>query len=250
MAMADQSAEHSAGIVPDTALCMIVRDEVVNSGGGIERMLRSQAPHFREVVVADTGSKDGTRELLDRLGMEFPQLRVCDHPFNGYGPSRNFAKSQARSRRVLMLDADQIIAPRDYPTFAAFVASKPDARAINFPWLYATGTLTDVGILERGNNPRMFDNDPDFYYPEEIWEHVYDKPSGTKLIDLMKQGLYIPTSPVPIVEFRPPEDAHAIKRSSWYKLDPEQMITMAPSEVTSYNQWKAFNTLRDDPRFN
>lgn len=55
-----------------------------------------------EIVVVDTGSKDGTRELARTMG-----ARVVEIPWEGYVASRNRALSHASHDWVLALDADE-----------------------------------------------------------------------------------------------------------------------------------------------
>lgn len=56
-----------------------------------------------EVVVVDSGSTDGTRELAARLG-----ARVVYNDWPGYGPQKRFAEDQCRNDWLLNLDADEV----------------------------------------------------------------------------------------------------------------------------------------------
>src|SRR3546814_9500490 len=60
-----------------------------------------------EIVVVDSGSVDGTRELCERLG-----ARVLQRPFDGFRSQKRFAVEQCRHDWVLCLDADERVDER------------------------------------------------------------------------------------------------------------------------------------------
>nr|MBP7708770.1 hypothetical protein [Candidatus Pacearchaeota archaeon] len=52
-------------ILPDTSLCAIVRDEIINPAqlpgkSGIRSFVESHVPYVEQAVIVDTGSVDGT----------------------------------------------------------------------------------------------------------------------------------------------------------------------------------------------
>jgi glycosyltransferase involved in cell wall biosynthesis len=77
-----------------------------NEADRLGRTLRAVRDLSDDVVVVDSGSTDGTRELAVSLG-----ARVIEHPFEGYGPQKRFAESQCRHPWLLNLDADEVIPP-------------------------------------------------------------------------------------------------------------------------------------------
>ena len=59
-----------------------------------------------EVLVLDSGSTDGTREICEHLG-----ARVIEADWLGFGPQKNLAVQSARNDWVLCLDADERVSP-------------------------------------------------------------------------------------------------------------------------------------------
>lgn len=59
-----------------------------------------------EIVVVDSGSSDDTREIAQSRG-----AKVITRSFQGFGPQKQFAVSQARNHWVLCLDADEVLTP-------------------------------------------------------------------------------------------------------------------------------------------
>ncbi|MDE3137261.1 MAG: tetratricopeptide repeat protein [Acidobacteriota bacterium] len=81
------------------ALSMIVR----NAAADLERCIASARNVIDEIVVADTGSTDGTAGLAWRLG-----ARVLLTPWeDDFARARNRALAEVRSDWVLVLDADE-----------------------------------------------------------------------------------------------------------------------------------------------
>jgi glycosyltransferase involved in cell wall biosynthesis len=77
----------------------------------------------KEIILVDDGSKDGSREILQRLQEEndrvndpLNQLRVCFQPFNqGKGAALKTALSHVTGEIVIIQDADLEYDPADYP---------------------------------------------------------------------------------------------------------------------------------------
>lgn len=87
---------------------MIIKD----GSATIERCLRSARPWVREMVVADTGSRDGSVELARSLG-----ARVIHVPWgDDFAEARNRSLDACTSRWVLVLDADESLGPDPSPT--------------------------------------------------------------------------------------------------------------------------------------
>jgi len=71
-----------------------------------------------ELVVADSGSTDGTVELARRLG-----ARVLSHPYESAARQKNWALPQLRHPWVLILDADERVSPDLAAEIQAVVAN-------------------------------------------------------------------------------------------------------------------------------
>jgi glycosyltransferase involved in cell wall biosynthesis len=75
-----------------------------------------------EIVVADTGSTDGTQDLARERG-----ARVVEIPWEGFVASRNRALALAKNDWVLVLDADERVPPELRESLLAALAKAPDS---------------------------------------------------------------------------------------------------------------------------
>ena len=81
---------------------------------GLERCIRSVAalPFPHEHLVRDGGSRDGSRDMLDCLSREVPDLKVSSSPDKGVYDALNGALDAARGEWFLVLgDDDAVIEP-------------------------------------------------------------------------------------------------------------------------------------------
>src|SRR5262245_35181283 len=85
--------------VPTLSLCMIVKNEAAH----LEAALESVRGLADEIVVADTGSVDGTREVAARFGARLLGFEWCDD----FSAARNFVLEHATGDWVLSIDADE-----------------------------------------------------------------------------------------------------------------------------------------------
>ena len=86
---------------PPISACIITLDEADR----IEDCVRSLA-FCEEILIVDSGSKDGTAERAVALG-----ATVITHPFEGYRKQKDFAVQSAKNDWVLCLDADERVTP-------------------------------------------------------------------------------------------------------------------------------------------
>lgn len=82
-----------------------VLDEAPNIGAAVAAMLAQQVEGRIEVLLADGGSTDGTRELLEELARADPRVIVLENP-GGWTPSAlNICLGNARGEYVARMDA-------------------------------------------------------------------------------------------------------------------------------------------------
>lgn len=62
---------------------------------------------FSDVIVYDTGSKDATLEIATR----FPNVRVVQGAFEGFGMTRNRALFHCKHEWILHVDSDEVVSP-------------------------------------------------------------------------------------------------------------------------------------------
>jgi glycosyltransferase involved in cell wall biosynthesis len=79
--------------------CFIIAKNEVDR---ISRAIESVRDLVDEIIVVDSGSTDGTKELAAKLG-----ATVIHNDWQGYGPQKRFAEDQCRNDWLLNLDADE-----------------------------------------------------------------------------------------------------------------------------------------------
>lgn len=77
-----------------------------NEEKNLERCLRSAEGLAREIVVVDSGSKDGTVAVAERFG-----AKVTHQAWLGYRDQKNFALKLCTEEWVLALDSDEELSP-------------------------------------------------------------------------------------------------------------------------------------------
>lgn len=82
---------------PGLSVCIITYNEVDRVGDCIDSV-----QFCNDIIVVDSGSTDGTRELAEARG-----ARVLQRPFDGYRTQKAFTVEQAQHDWVLCLDADE-----------------------------------------------------------------------------------------------------------------------------------------------
>lgn len=97
-----------------------------NSQKYLKEVLSALTP-FGEVLVYDTGSKDNTLEIARK----FPNVKIVQAPFVGFGPTHNMASEAAKYDWVLSIDSDEVASP-ELPS--ALAEEKLDPEAVySFP---------------------------------------------------------------------------------------------------------------------
>ena len=97
-----------------------------NEAKTIERFIRSLTGLVDKFVIVDTGSTDGTIEILEKLDIPFYSFAWRDD----FSAARNKALSLCDTDWCLFLDIDEIIHPQDKPKVLGLLDSNYDL--INF----------------------------------------------------------------------------------------------------------------------
>jgi glycosyltransferase involved in cell wall biosynthesis len=139
-----------------------------------------------DIVVLDSGSTDGTRELATSHG-----ARVVEGPWLGYGPQKNRAVGLARHEWVLCLDADERVTPALRASIeSALAAAVRDRQA----WRMARANRFMGRVLRHGEgypdwSLRLFDRGHARWSEDPVHEKVLvDGTVGTLEGDLMHES--------------------------------------------------------------
>jgi O-antigen biosynthesis protein len=160
------------------SLCMIVKNEQDWIAGAVE----SVRSIVNEVIIVDTGSTDQTPDRIRDLGVNPLKMQWTD----SFAAARNASLENAKEPWILVLDADERIAPRDLPLIKEAIKNESAAgyHLIQrnyvfgnqvFGWAANTGTY-DEGEPYAGyvDNPliRLFRNSPELRFHGAVHEIV------------------------------------------------------------------------------
>ncbi|MEF2248476.1 MULTISPECIES: glycosyltransferase [unclassified Paenibacillus] len=119
------------------SLCMIVKNEEESLG----RCLASVKEAMDEIIIADTGSTDRTKEIAESFG-----AKVYDFPWiDDFGAARNFSFSKATQKFIMWLDADDVLGDEDLQGLLALKQQKP--------FDYDSVTMNYVLTVDQKGNP-------------------------------------------------------------------------------------------------
>ncbi len=144
------------------SLCMIIRDEAAHLPG----FLASVAGLWDELVVADTGSTDGSPDLVRAAGGTIVEFPWCDD----FAAARNASVAAAGGRWILFLDADERIDAELTGAIRRLVEGDPRAGAATVVMrnALADGGRTEARLL------RLFLNSPAIRFRHRVHEDVAD----------------------------------------------------------------------------
>lgn len=145
------------------SVCLIVKDEVDFLEQCILSIKNKLGNIVDDIVIADTGSTDGTIELIKKYECSLFEFEWC----NDFSKARNFSLEKAKNSWVIVLDADEFIVDIDEGAILKF-ATKKNRR-----------TLGEINIRSYSDNdgnsfteafvPRIF-NKEKFVYKGVIHE--------------------------------------------------------------------------------
>ena len=143
------------------SVAMIVKNEALNIKDAIE----SVRPIADEIVVYDTGSTDGTQDILTAMGVKWIQGEWR----GDFGWARNQSLEAARCSWVMWMDADDRI-PADQIEHFRKLKTAPLDRAFGFQVINTQGGLPLGG---RFMQLRMFPNHPQLRFRYTVHEQLF-----------------------------------------------------------------------------
>ncbi|MEJ2040123.1 MAG: glycosyltransferase [Desulfosarcinaceae bacterium] len=206
-------------VEPLISLCMIVRNEARFLG----RCLFHHKPLADEIVLVDTGSTDRTKDLASIYN-----ARIYDYAWrDDFAAARNFSIGKATGRWILILDADELIAPEDFACLRKLTKESAGAtkaysivtrnychKANTIGWQPNTGQYkkyeSGMGWFP-SRKVRLFKRDPAVSFDFPVHERV--EPS------MKNRGVKIADCPIPVHHYgHLDETLNQKKARAYYKL--------------------------------
>lgn len=179
-----------------------------------------------ELVIADGGSTDGTRQLLDRLAESDVRIRVVDGP-GGIAENRNAAIAAARGEIIACTDVgclprpdwlDRITAP--FEEGADWVAGV--SRPVGDDLLSAAAGFVLMPAVDEVNPRYFIPGGASQAFKKETWQQVGGFPEGlaaaedTLFGQRMRAAGYRPVfQPTAVVRWQAPPRLLAVLRKAW-----------------------------------
>jgi len=96
-----------------------------------------------ELIAVDSGSTDGTREVLQEYAALDSRIRViCEATRRGVCPARNLAIDDARGEWIVPVDSDDEIPPGTLALFRRSIRARPEADQHRFMCRWDDGSLS------------------------------------------------------------------------------------------------------------
>jgi glycosyltransferase involved in cell wall biosynthesis len=111
-----------------------------NESENIVRTL-SSLEGFSQIIVVDSGSTDGTLELVKR----FPNARIIERRFDNHLNQWKFGVSLVKTRFALALDADMVVTPEFIEELSLFASSRFTSGLLCFQyWIGGSPLLGSI----------------------------------------------------------------------------------------------------------
>jgi tetratricopeptide (TPR) repeat protein len=146
---------------------MIAKNEAEN----LPRALTSVAAVADEVIVVDTGSTDDTVVVAKRLGAKVGHFAWR----NDFAAARNASIEMASAAWILILDADEELAPESVQPLRTLVAEEPTEPVI---FAGTTESILDSGLMGSSQVARVLPNLPSLRYRRPIHEELTNVDGG------------------------------------------------------------------------
>ena len=102
-------------------------------------------PEEYEVIAVDDGSNDNSREVIEALAKDHPQIRLITQANAGVSAARNRALDNARGRFVQFVDSDDYLEENVMgPLMRRAVDEDLDVLMFNFKWVDTDGDFIKV----------------------------------------------------------------------------------------------------------
>lgn len=146
------------------SLCMIVKNEEKI----LARCLDSVAGLADEIIIADTGSTDATKEIARRY-----TEHVFDFPWvDDFSAARNFVFSKATMEYIYSADADEVLSPENWEKFRLLKETLlPEIEIVQMKYANQLQYGT-VYNYDEEYRPKLFKRKRDFVWEEPIHETV------------------------------------------------------------------------------
>lgn len=146
------------------SLCMIVKNEEKI----LARCLDSVAELADEIIIADTGSTDATKEIAGRY-----TEHVYDFPWvDDFSAARNFAFSKASMEYIYSADADEVLSPENREKFRLLKETLlPEIEIVQMKYANQLQFGT-VYNFDEEYRPKLFKRKRDFVWEAPIHETV------------------------------------------------------------------------------
>lgn len=135
--------------------CLILKNEINNIEKCIVSIQEKLSGIVNDIVVVDTGSTDGTRELVEELG-----CRVYDFEWvDDFAKARNCSINHAKNDWIFIIDGDEYIESVNIEELRSFIKKADkntlgDVERIN---IHADGSVILEEIIVRIFNKKQYD---------------------------------------------------------------------------------------------
>lgn len=153
---------HAGTLRDGVSLCMIVRNESGNLAG----CLSAVSDLVDEVIVVDTGSTDGTKEIAKKHGANVSDFAWCDD----FSAARNESIRLATHKWIFWLDADDRVPPPSREKLRTLFASLGDEHTAYMMSILSPGP--DGAPMFEHAHARLFRNRPDVRWELRIHEQI------------------------------------------------------------------------------